>query len=154
MPKWGSAKRTDRGFTLLEFLALVAGLTLLTALGLPRLMGPRMEFNQACAVELLQMIRDARTAWWEREGRYPSLLELCAREGPVPGRPRALIPSGFQLAQKGAALRAGYLFFEVPEGTSAPTGCRAMPKFAGYSGRQQFQLDYANGKISPWQVPD
>ena len=117
-------------------------------------MEPRLALNEDCAVELLQMIRDARQAWWREEGRYPSVLELCAREDPRPGRARNLIPAGFCLAQGGAALRSGYLFFEFPRGVSEPTGCRAVPKLSGTSGNLEFELEYSSGKINSLAASD
>ena len=148
-------KKSRGGFTLLELLALIAVIALVSAIGLARSLEPRKRFNEACAVDLLEMIQSARVAW-VRSGRStgfpPSLWELgkMQSEFSAPSFPRSLMPDGFSL-YGGISLRSGFLFQEVAGGRETSLGCWATPKLQKYSGDRRFWLDYSKGKVFEWK---
>ncbi len=152
MPNSASGTKTESAFTILELALLILLLSAVSVMALPRLLVPRLRFNEENALRLLRELASSRDLWAAKSGSPPPLWSLSRflDQGEAPRPPRDLMPLGFEMRPDGAVLRSGYRFHEGLGGKGTPVGCWAWPKLPGYSGTRVFWLSYADGGIQPF----
>lgn len=147
----GRAK-TQQGFTLPELLVFLILLTLVSTLGLPRILEPQSEANEEAAVYYLEMLAGAQRAWTEETGTHGSLWDLSAYPPPLPDPQQTntrlpLMPYGMRPSDSGIAMRVGYYFRQGIAPNGEIVGCWAWPKLRGYSGERTFWLNYETQEV-------
>jgi type II secretion system protein G len=73
--------RTDRGFTLLELIIVIAVIGILAAIALPQLRHTPVKAKEAVLRTNLRTIRDALDQYRGDKGHYPTSLETLEEEG-------------------------------------------------------------------------
>ena len=122
----GMASKTQRGFTLLEIIFVVAVLGIITTFAVPSYLSSRMAANEGAAIGALRLISAAEVIHNERYGSYGTLDELIAR---------GLVDPTF-----GNATRRGYMIDTITVNTFEYTAF-ADPENFGTSGERYFYID-------------
>ncbi|MFG6468102.1 type II secretion system protein [Roseateles sp. BYS87W] len=79
MPLLPAARRTRRGFTLIELIVVMAIVALLASIAAPRYFASLHKSKEAALLQSLTTLRDALDQYAADKGRYPeSLQELAA----------------------------------------------------------------------------
>jgi prepilin-type N-terminal cleavage/methylation domain-containing protein len=125
--------QSDRGFSLIELLIVVAIILIIAAIAIPNLLRSRMAANQASAVANLRTISTASVSYWVTYSNgYPPSLATLGGAGATATCDAAILvdetvtnapnqKSGFQFAYSG---NQGNV-------TSSPASC-SNPGFNGY----------------------
>jgi type IV pilus assembly protein PilA len=126
-------KKSNRGFSLIELLIVVAIILIIAAIAIPNMLKSRMSANQAAAVSNLRTITTASVSYWVTYGNgYPPSLDSLG--GPASG---AATCNGAILIDEILSAppyqKTGYQFVFTGEGgnvPNVPTGC--TPGFQGF----------------------
>lgn len=119
-------KKTQRGFSLIELLIVVAIILIIAAIAIPDFLHSRMAANQASAVESLRVINSAEVMYYSNynQGYSSSLADLKAPTGGSIPTPSA---AGLIDNVLASGAKSGYTFIYVPN-TPDPNG-----HFLGYT---------------------
>jgi len=121
--------RTERGFTLVEVLFVVALITLLTAIATPSLTRARVAANEASAVSTMRAVASGQQVFWSTcgAGMYaPSLQILGTGMGAAPGY---ISPD---LAGPAPVVKSGFEFDVSTGNPSATTSCTGSATAVSY----------------------
>lgn len=106
--------RTNKGFSLIELLIVVAIILVIAAIAIPSLLQARIAAHEASAAGSLSALKSAEHAYY---AAYPDVgfaPDLASLGGPPPCTPSkttaCLVDSGLSLAIPGSAGKGGYYF--------------------------------------------
>jgi prepilin-type N-terminal cleavage/methylation domain-containing protein len=116
-------RNTQRGFTLVELMIVLAIIAVIAAFAIPNLMKSRMSANEASAVGSLRALMSAQGTYMNKYNRYGTLAELLA-EG--------LVDSSVATGRK-----SGYLFGELSTTDYSYAFC-ACPAEDNRSGEKEY----------------
>jgi len=140
--------RTQRGFSLIELLIVVAIILVIAAMAVPNLIKSRISANEASAVASLRTIGTAQTSYsitYPQIGYANNLTKLGAPAGGAPVNPNnaGLLDWVLGCAAQPCG-KSGYLFAIVnPVGAPVVTGygITAVPVTVGQTGVRGFCAD-------------
>lgn len=132
--------RRQKGFTIIELLVVVAIITIIAAVAIPKLRAVQMTAYEMAAIRALQTLNTAQLRYSSTYGRFAStLMELGpAPRGTGPSASRADLISE-DLAQ---GLKSSYVFTMV--GTPSGYSVNADPQVYGVKGTRSFYTDHTN----------
>jgi type IV pilus assembly protein PilA len=121
---------SDRGFSLIELLIVVAIILIIAAIAIPNMLKSRMAANQASAVSNLRTITSASVSYWVTysNGYPPNIAALGGTNG-APATCTAAILIDPTLAS--TLQKSGYQFAYTGEQGNVTSSC-ASPGFNGY----------------------
>lgn len=123
---------SDRAFTLIELLIVIAVISILASIAIPWLLSARMSANEASAISSLQAINDAQALYRQvcGKGRYaPNLLTLGV---PAPATGEAFLSP--DLVSADIVSKSGYQFTMGGSPGEAPAkGCNGAETVVGYT---------------------
>ena len=111
--------RTERGFTLLELIIVIAVIGILAAIAMPQLRHTPTKTKEAVLRTNLRTIRDALDQYRGDKGHYPASLETLAEEGyfrEVPRDPMTKSSETWELIYEEIDPDAPPAETELPEG--------------------------------------
>jgi general secretion pathway protein G len=80
---WGRSRRGERGFTLIEMMAVVLVITILAGIALPRFKVAIVRAREAALKEDLFRLREQINQYHADKGRYPASLQALVEDGYV-----------------------------------------------------------------------
>ncbi len=146
-------RRTQKGFSLIELLIVVAIILIIAAIAIPNLLRAKMAANEASAVGSVRTINTGAVTYSSTYGAgYPPAL---ANEGGTIGTTVScagaqLIDQSLATAVSAASAKSGYYFTYTAGGTAVTVGaCTgnptytviATPSVAGQTGQRLFFSD-------------
>jgi prepilin-type N-terminal cleavage/methylation domain-containing protein len=120
-----SPKKTNRGFSLIELLIVVAIILIIAAIAIPSLLQARIAANESSAASCLRTIKTTEYAYYTA---YPSVgyaLQLADLGGPSPctasSTTACLIDTSLSTAIVGSTGKNGFVFAATGINSGAPT---------------------------------
>lgn len=137
-----SMRATQRGFSLIELLIVVAIILIMAAIAIPNYLRSRMLANEASATESLRAINTSAITYnslYQSVGFAPSLGALGGTEPCTPSPATACLLDSVL----SAGTKAGYAFVYTGDGQtpSAAYAVTATPTNPGVSGQRMFCTD-------------
>ena len=145
--------RTEKGFSLIELLIVVAIILIIAAIAIPNLLRAKMAANEASAVGSVRTINTGAVTYSSTYGAgYPPAL---SNEGGTVGATVSctgaqLIDASLATTVSAATAKSGYYFTYVAGGTAVTVGActgnpsytlLATPSVAGQTGQRLFFTD-------------
>jgi len=142
-------RKTQKGFSLIELLIVVAIILIIAAIAIPNLLRSRMAANEASAVSAIRAITTAEHAYFQA---YPAIGFTCTISNlgpPAAGQPYTDTAAGILDAVVSSGAKAGYSFsLSACSGTPVVSSYTsvATPIVVGGTGQRAFCSD-ASGVI-------
>jgi len=139
--------RSQKGFSLLELLIVVAIILIIAAIAIPNLLQARLSANEASAVGSLSALRSAEVAYFNAYPTVGYATQLADMGGPGPCTPTSttacLIDNFLATAIPGGVGKAGYFFLATGVITGGATYndayvTAAAPKAVHSTGNRDF----------------
>ena len=132
-------KKSQKGFSLIELLIVVAIILIIAAIAIPNLLRSKMAANEASAVGSLRTINTASVAYSTTYGTYPTALSNL---GPISGG-GSVSSSTADLIDSVLAggTKSGYTFTFAPGSGNYTYTLTAVPTSAGVTGQRDFYTD-------------
>ncbi len=130
--------RTQRGFTLIELMIVVAIIAIVAAIALPSLANARKSANEASAIGSLRSLTTVMEQYRTRFGRYPSAWSHIRDTGYLAGFDGA-VGAGLGGAPNVGG-KSGYSFV-ISALTGIPWRVFAIPNQVGETGDRYFYVD-------------
>jgi type IV pilus assembly protein PilA len=118
-------RETQKGFSLIELLIVVAIILIIAAIAIPNLLRARMAANEASAVSAVRAITTAEHAYFQA---YPAIGFTCTISNlgpPAAGAPYTSTSAGILDSVVASGTKAGYSF--------SLTGCTGTPVVVSYT---------------------
>jgi type IV pilus assembly protein PilA len=136
-------RRTQRGFSLIELLIVVAIILIIAAIAIPNLLRSKMAANEASAVGSLRTINTSSVEYSTTYGGFPSAL--AALGGPAGGTAAATSAELID-AVLASGTKSGYTFTYTTGGTDSNGNIlaytlTAVPTSIGTTGQREFFTD-------------
>jgi prepilin-type N-terminal cleavage/methylation domain-containing protein len=134
-------RRSQKGFSLIELLVVVAIIMVIVAMAIPNVLRTRMTANETSAVSSLSTLNSACITYLTIYGSYPPTLTSMGKGDTASAAAADLIDSVLASGTK-----AGYNFF-YSAGTKDPAGhvnsysIKADPSTPGTTGQKSFFTD-------------
>ncbi|HKV48437.1 MAG TPA: prepilin-type N-terminal cleavage/methylation domain-containing protein [Candidatus Acidoferrales bacterium] len=127
-----STSRTNRGFSLIELLIVVAIILIIAAIAIPNLLRSRQSANQAAAVANVRTVTTAAVSYWVTyaNGYPPSLASLGGAVAPATCNQAILID---EIISAAPSQKNGYQYaYGGEQGNVANPPSSCTPGFNGY----------------------
>jgi len=139
--------RSQRGFSLIELLIVIAIILIILSIALPQMSKSRMHSQEMAAIAELHTINQAQVQYQSQFGQYATSLNQLGppsaagqNEGPAAA---GLIPATLA---SGTASGYNFIVVQTPQGYSVT----AVPKAFGSTGRRTFYSDQTNVVHENW----
>jgi type IV pilus assembly protein PilA len=139
MGVWGMIRNTQKGFSLIELLIVVAVILIIAACAIPNFVRSKMAANQASAVGSLRTMNTACLAYSTTYGQFPpNLTDLGpVVSGSAPGSTSAdLIDSVLA-----SGIKSGYIFSFAAGAANQSYSITAKPISLGATGQSMYFTD-------------
>lgn len=139
-------KRSEKGFSLIELLIVVAVILIIAAIAIPNLLKSKMAANEASAAESLRTINTSETTYaatCPTIGYSATLVEMST--GAICASGKGLLDN--VLGGADPSTKAGYQFSYAPvptAGINTSFSIVALPVAAGVTGQRGFYTDPTN----------
>ena len=148
-----TVKRSQRGFSLIELMIVIAIILIIATIALPKLNRAKMYAHETAAIKTLQTIHTAQTQYQSQFGKFAaSLTELGPPQNGQPGPQAAdLIDSNLASGEKSgykfvvAGNQGGYTISAVPIAYNS-TGSRSFFSDQTMQIRQNYGADPATAQ--------
>jgi type IV pilus assembly protein PilA len=134
-------RNTDRGFSLIELLIVVAIILILASISIPNILRSKMAANEASAAESLQTLNSACFIYWTTYNSYPAALSNLGPKNPASSTGADLVDSVIASGTK-----SGYSFTygatqRDSQGAVLSYTITAVPIRPGTTGQRSFFTD-------------
>ena len=129
-------RKTQKGFSLIELLIVVAIILIIAAIAIPNLLRSKMAANEASAVGSLRTINTSSVAFSTTYGNYPPLLSDLGPSTSPSSTAADLIDSALVTGSK-----SGYSFTYTSSSTYQQYSITASPTTVGVTGQRYFFTD-------------
>jgi type IV pilus assembly protein PilA len=135
-------RKSQKGFSLIELLIVVAIILIIAAIAIPNLLRARISANEASAVSSLRTMNTACITYNSTYGQYPAALSnLGPAGGGLPTSTSADLLDQILAPASGASTKSGYTFTFTPGAGNANYTTLADPVTVNQTGVRHFYTD-------------
>ena len=126
--------RTDRGFSMLELLIVLAIISIIAAFAVPRLLRARATANEASAIAGLRAVASAQDVYIQSCGKGGFATSLVILGTPPPGSPIAFLSPDMTMST--TPIKSGFTFTMTAGAGATPTAtdCNGQPTQSTFYG--------------------
>jgi type IV pilus assembly protein PilA len=128
-------RTTQKGFSLIELLIVVAIILIIASIAIPNLLRSKMAANEASAVATMRTLNTSAVAYSVTYGNYPTHLTNLAPATSASSTSADLVDS---VLGKDPATKSGYTFVYTAANSNSTYTLVATPVTQGVSGQRGF----------------